>query len=548
MTNPPHIISKVKLDFTFNGNVAVKDNGRHISDFCQNNIIPACEKLIETYPFEKSSIQIDYLELDLGYLDNLNWEQELLKKLKEQLHNYLKNTVHTQTDIVHKPIQEQHFKALLFFLRNGRLPWWYSTSKMDFLEKNNQKYITISEALIILNFLQTQPNALDRIVVSFSENFLMELVKKVQIPSNIPNTKKRFFVLLKSFFPQHVKKSHYHKWFWKSILQTYNYSGNAARQTAFIEIILSQTFTFLSQVSEVKNQFHTLPKVSYDIVSSIKKHWPLIDDKMIFEKINKHILNLKNNALAVNVSIKNEDAFIKNTNSPKNILPTISFFKSKNTISNSNLVSPSPTDLNAKITDDAIIEQTLPDVIKKDIKSRLQNPKPLTVAKSSSEYIAFAGIVLLHPFLPTLFEQLNLFVARKWLKAENAKKAVHILAYLATGKELVPEHDMVLFKHLCGLEWDAVIAPKLQLSKNEKMEADNLLKAVINHWKVLKDTSIMGLRESFFNRQGKLSRTDKGWQIIVEQNSFDILLSRLPWGIGMIKLPWRRDLIWVSWA
>jgi hypothetical protein len=63
----------------------------------------------------------------------------------------------------------------------------------------------------------------------------------------------------------------------------------------------------------------------------------------------------------------------------------------------------------------------------------------------------------------------------------------------------------------------------------------------------LKNTGREALRETFLQRLGKLSPTDHGWLLQVEQKAVDFLLNRLPWGIGVIKLPWMDEKIFVEW-
>jgi len=76
-----------------------------------------------------------------------------------------------------------------------------------------------------------------------------------------------------------------------------------------------------------------------------------------------------------------------------------------------------------------------------------------------------------------------------------------------------------------------------------------LLQAVIGHWDALRNTTPDGLRGTFLTRPGKLSqRPDGDYLLQVESQSFDILLERLPWGIGVVKLPWMERMLWVEWA
>ncbi|NET50119.1 MAG: hypothetical protein F6K09_15650, partial [Merismopedia sp. SIO2A8] len=119
--------------------------------------------------------------------------------------------------------------------------------------------------------------------------------------------------------------------------------------------------------------------------------------------------------------------------------------------------------------------------------------------------------------------------------------------YLATGHTQPAEYDLVLPKLLCGWSLnDPVVFPDLPDAAMD--EGDHLLQTVIDHWQALKSTSPDGLREGFLLRDGKLTRVDSGWKLQVEQTAIDILLSRLPWGVSMVKLAWMDELLMVEWS
>lgn len=173
-----------------------------------------------------------------------------------------------------------------------------------------------------------------------------------------------------------------------------------------------------------------------------------------------------------------------------------------------------------------------------------------TLAASSQQleeiYLQNAGLVLLHPFLKMLFEKLEVAKNGQITKPD---KALQLLHFLATGRTLGPEYDLVLNKLLCGLPPSAFVENIARLTKIELTECENLLKAVIGHWSALGDTSTEGLRGTFLWREGKLSRKQDGsWLLQVEQRTVDVLLDRLPWGIGMVKLPWMPEILWVEWV
>ena len=163
-------------------------------------------------------------------------------------------------------------------------------------------------------------------------------------------------------------------------------------------------------------------------------------------------------------------------------------------------------------------------------------------------YINNAGLIILHPFLETLFEHLELTLESKWINGVSQQKAVLVSEFLISGNTEFEEFNLIINKILCGIAIDEIAPTAVKLNEKTKTECDNLLKAVITHWEALKNTSVAGLREAFLQRSGKLSRVDGGWLLQVEQKSIDILLAQLPWGIGIIKLPWMNEIIFVEWS
>jgi hypothetical protein len=160
-------------------------------------------------------------------------------------------------------------------------------------------------------------------------------------------------------------------------------------------------------------------------------------------------------------------------------------------------------------------------------------------------YIENAGLIILHPFLPQLFTALGISAATELLQPQRALCLLH---FLTTGQVIAPEYELILPKILCNVPLETPVESDVELTDDERKEADALLEAVIRHWEVLRNTSGDGLRGTFLLRHGKVSLRDDGdWLLQVEAQSFDILLDRLPWGISMIKLPWMEKMLWVEW-
>ena len=174
------------------------------------------------------------------------------------------------------------------------------------------------------------------------------------------------------------------------------------------------------------------------------------------------------------------------------------------------------------------------------------NPRPSFPRLDLDEgiFIACAGIVLLHPFLPELFERLGIAAGDTLLQPDRAFGVLH---FLATGERRAPEHALVLAKLLCGFPLEAPAGAVSDLMETDAAEAGNLLNAVIGHWDALGGASPDALRGTFLTRPGKLSRRGEDDVLQVEPQSFDLLLDRLTWGIGAVRLPWMKRMLWVEW-
>jgi len=158
-----------------------------------------------------------------------------------------------------------------------------------------------------------------------------------------------------------------------------------------------------------------------------------------------------------------------------------------------------------------------------------------------------SGIVILHPFLFMYLKELELLKENDFINIESQHRAVLLIHYLATGETNVAEFNLLLVKLLCTVDFEEPVPNFIELTEKEKEESANLLKSVTEHWKPLNNTSAEGLQNSFFEREGKLTPTENGWLLKVEQKTIDILLDKLPWGIGIIKLPWMKHTLNVEW-
>ncbi|QIR36397.1 hypothetical protein HCG51_06245 [Tolypothrix sp. PCC 7910] len=187
-----------------------------------------------------------------------------------------------------------------------------------------------------------------------------------------------------------------------------------------------------------------------------------------------------------------------------------------------------------------------------DLNTRSQNLQAAQTLSPAEEtaglFVNQAGLVLLHPFLRNYFNAVGLLDGDAFADESAQQTAIYLLHYLATRQTDAPEYELVLPKLLCGWLLNEPVNRNIELPEAALMEVENLLQTVINYWQALKSASPDGLRQGFLQREGKLTRSSDGnWKLQVEQQSIDILLSRLPWGLSMVKLPWMEELLIVEW-
>lgn len=169
--------------------------------------------------------------------------------------------------------------------------------------------------------------------------------------------------------------------------------------------------------------------------------------------------------------------------------------------------------------------------------------------KADEAWVQNAGLVLLHPFLVRFFDQVGLVKEKQFVGQDARVRAVHLLQYIVTGEQETPEQELFLNKLFCGLEPEYPVPSGTELTLQEREESENVLKSVVGHWKALKKSSPEAVRTTFLRREGLVIREGMqgGWKVMIERNSFDVLLDRLPWGLSMIKMPWNSYLIHVEW-
>ncbi|WP_323836673.1 contractile injection system tape measure protein [Photorhabdus africana] len=165
---------------------------------------------------------------------------------------------------------------------------------------------------------------------------------------------------------------------------------------------------------------------------------------------------------------------------------------------------------------------------------------------SSPYQVSNAGILILWPMLPVLFNQLGLLEEKKFIHHQAQFRAVDFLDYLIWGDEETQIERKTLNKILCGLMIDEetqsiAVEPEKQLIIEQWLDA---IIAQLPGWKKLSRNDV---RQLFLQRPGELLIDEQEIKITLQHQPFDLLLADWPWPLNIAKLPWLNYPLQVDW-
>lgn len=599
MTSSPHIINRVSVEINTGNLGDVSRLQEDVSQQLWQQAFPQMEQLFDRLVPADQVVRLDQITLDLPRLDPQHaiddFVPQLIAALERSLSDYLAG--YRPTEVAAS--REQHPRAaadweiLLYFLQYGRLPWWSSQSRVESWLARWQTALqtdaTWQKPLRLL--LNSQPKTIHRLVEQLPENIKHQLILQLQ-PT---------WTAWRSLL-EHAQQ----------LMAAASLSARdrtALHRQAWITIftLLSQTSTEYSLPKELWLR-QWLPRW----MDALRAHLPLqtLTDRPTEEesprpqgqssqerwleaatgseasarRASSQSLQYQTLSNLIASVVQGEQSLWQSAlaqvwqgRSPTARLsstPALDFSLPASSMEEGHPQSAPETSLDAEPnqqspntnkeedtqpadevwTREQRIEQSLPEQAQTEVERvDLTHNLPDETSDLSAEeleaglYLNQAGLVLLHPFLRNYFEDVGLLAGNQFQDADCQQTAVYLLHYLATRQTTSPEYELVLPKLLCGWPLNVPIMPS-DLPRSALDEAEHLLQTVINYWEALKSTSPDGLREGFFQREGKLTQTGEGaWKLKVEQQTIDILLSRLPWGLNMVKLPWMDELLVVEW-
>ncbi|WP_198404848.1 contractile injection system tape measure protein, partial [Burkholderia ambifaria] len=162
-----------------------------------------------------------------------------------------------------------------------------------------------------------------------------------------------------------------------------------------------------------------------------------------------------------------------------------------------------------------------------------------------------AGILLLWPALPSLFESLLLTEDDHFVDAHSQRRAVMILDALAWGGGgAFAEWRLSGARLWCGLpESDEILDPVVwpTIDADTLAQVDAWLVRLIAQVPSMNGFDVMGFRALFLQRRGVLAIEAKPLRLTLELEVQDILLRDWPWPVSHVSLPWLSHVVSVDW-
>jgi len=166
---------------------------------------------------------------------------------------------------------------------------------------------------------------------------------------------------------------------------------------------------------------------------------------------------------------------------------------------------------------------------------------------SGSIAVANAGLVLLHPYLPQLFERLGATTDNRFNDATAQANAVHYLQYAAAGSPATDNALLPFSNVLCGLAISHPVPAAINITDEQKELIDSMINALIAQMPVLNNCSITAFRETFLMREGSLTEQQGNQELAVHVRSYDVLLQRYPFALSVVRLPWMSEQVRINW-
>lgn len=560
-----HIVNKVFLEINTNS----KEKGYYLKDnidaFLQKEIFPLLENYFNKLESKKPSfsIQLEKLNIDIAINPNLDFEdfkQQILKKITKQVEDVFEREDKNIEGYKLTNAQEKEIESFFYFLETGTNAWW-TTLNYDFKIVDDTAF---DEVLNDKTFPFKWANAVQKPIVrtrfikQFSDEQIVTIIKKgIVLKKNSADSSAKIIRIeaIKKYIETRIAKNQFipNQRFltWEIVVLSLLGKSDAIVKQKISRLICG-VFEFHKKNSFLKHRELFLNEIENQIVNQNELELLVNLDAVVLvieKKIDSVILKEKETGIETfpesQASIKTETEIergkIQENNEKTVSHPDLILSKNKDTAVHSNTKNIESLSNNSKEKTPNNNEET----IDKQNTYFEKEESVLDVAISDL-YVENAGLVLIHPFLKSLFENCSLL--NKDNSINNPEAAAHLLHYIATGREQDYENTMAFEKFLCNIPIAKPIERNIVLTEEMKKEGAEMLQAVLSNWEIMKTSSAALLQNEFLQRPGKLSiNGDESPVIIIERKTQDILLDKLSWNLSIIKLAWKKRIIYVNW-
>lgn len=501
------IIGKQSVDVVYDGDVDPFVFRDELSWFCTSKLIPAIEKLFEGHSMPGKVICFESLSIDVGDLPVENWQSVFVDRVIEELSHYIGSTSassHEQSascgDDSGAMVQAygnarkeidvvtNRRETLFYFLKHGTLPWNSSIKSKQDLNALLLELIGEAQGLEnVIRFVKNDKLCLQRLISQFESKLIDDvLIRYIK-------TDEIVFAELKGVV---------------TALLRIDGATTHAR-----EIVYTTIFSII-----VDSRAKDFKECIESVVIQASRH----------ERFARWIAEISKSA---DTPLTVQEIVLRELN-----IASITFGGSVERVVVEQI--------------DKILSHELAMLPDHAVEKSIDRPKRVKEIDTQAEswFVGNAGLAILHPFFSMLFENVGYTENKKWLSVDTQYRAIMLMQFMVKGEGEYAEFDLMLNKIMTGYPLEDTLPGDLVLSEFEKHEAMDVLTSVIKHWTALKNTSVVGLQSEFLQREGKLFLESGSWNLKVEQKTSDILMSRLPWGISMIKTPWMKTMMQVEWT
>jgi hypothetical protein len=534
--------------------------------FCYDQLLPALDALFARLAGPDEVLTIDKLDLDLRGLPANQWEETLLRQVLEAVEDLIQkrlNTSFPDERVERRPVALSHFDQWLHFLATGALPPGQAPTAEAVLRQSVLETVAAQSRALqrFLDLIRRDVRALRRLLWQHDDAFLDALLEASA------GTEGKRLVALRTEAEMLLKEK-------PKRGQILDFEKNKSIKPEKLLPVFRQIFQEKTWAALAESKFEPVQVLQQTWVELFAWHIPELSARSAYLAfLQQQIEARPARFAAISTTLAPVVEQLKK-DMKTGATPQSSPFEKEKTEPAAALSEPAGDDTAslpeaANLKPETLKPETSKIETSKPEAANVETLKPETLKPEVSDwYVRNAGVVLLHPFLPTLFQTLGLTNKGQFDTMEKRQQAVHLLHYAATGQTDAPEFDLVFEKFLCGWEietplrrdWKLEIArPSAQTSHSDgdesvgrgnwEEEVETMLQAAIKNWGKLGNASPDALRENFLRRPGKLSyRPSDGWRLRLESSGIDILLNYLPWGLSVVKLPWMKEMLNVEWT